>query len=196
VAVYKGAGITYPVTETFTNTSPEALIVTRISLAATLLLALVVSFAPSGQARAQGEKQKDNDPKKQQVTKQAGEGDQDPEPNSTKYIRLSGKGYKKQEKLTANSPRDVGRRNALSKTYAIRFEKGKSYVFDLRSQAFDAYLRILDPNGQQVAYNDDWGGTLNSHIEYTAPTTGVYQVIASSLGGSSTGDYEFEAVQR
>jgi len=170
--------------------------VTRISLslAAILLLALLVSFAPSGQARAQGEKRKQDDPKKQ-VSKQDDEG-QDPEPRETKYIRLDRKAYKKQEKLTADSPRDVGRRNALSKTYVIRFEKGKSYVFDLRSSAFDAYLRILDPNGQQVAYNDDWGGTLNSHIEYAAPTTGVYQVIASSLGGTSTGDYEFEARQQ
>jgi hypothetical protein len=168
--------------------------VTRISLATTVLLALLVAFAPSGQTRAQGDKQKQDDPKKQ-VTKQDEEGP-DPEPTSNKYIRLSSKDYKKQEKLTAQSPRDTGRRNALSKTYVIRFEAGKSYVFDLRSGEFDAYLRILDPKDQQVAYNDDWGGTLNSHIEYTAPTTGLYKVIASSLNGQSTGNYEFEARQQ
>jgi len=164
----------------------------RISLTAALLLALLLSFAPSGRSRAQDEKKSD-DNQKQVARLQDGE-DNEPEPRETKYIRPDKKAFKKQDKLTVNSEKDAGRNGALSQTYVMMLDKGKTYQFDLRSTAFDAFLRILDPNGNQIAYNDDFPGQgLNSRIILSVATKGQYKVVASSLGGQGTGDYEIEA---
>jgi hypothetical protein len=166
----------------------------RISLAATLLLALLLVLAPSGRSRAQDDKKTDDAKKedKKQVVKQ--DDDNDPEPAETKYIRIDRKKFTKRDKLTANCPRDAGRGNAISHTFVILLDKGKSYQFDLRSTDFDAYLRVLDPNGTQIAFNDDFPGEgLNSRIILQVPTKGQYKVIASSLGGQQIGNYEFEA---
>jgi len=41
----------------------------------------------------------------------------------------------------------------------------------------DTYMYLYASDGQtQLAYNDDWGGWYDSHIEYTIPTTGNYYI--------------------
>ena len=52
----------------------------------------------------------------------------------------------------------------------------------------DPTLTLLDPNGTQVAYNDDFVGR-DSQISYTAVNDGVYLAVARGYGGHSVGDY-------
>src|SRR4051812_37419318 len=60
------------------------------------------------------------------------------------------------EKLT-DSPRKV---------YKIKMMEGKTYQLDLKSDDFDAVLRIENAAGKEVAFNDDAPGekTLDSRI--------------------------------
>lgn len=55
----------------------------------------------------------------------------------------------------------------------------------------DTYLRLFNPNGQEVASNDDACGVL-SFLSFTAPTTGTYQIHAGCFSTSScTGTVAF-----
>ncbi len=65
---------------------------------------------------------------------------------------------------------------------------GQTYVLDLTSSEFDTYLYLVSPSGTVAASNDDWAGTLNSHIEFTLTETGTWTVEATSFAGA-TGAY-------
>ena len=52
----------------------------------------------------------------------------------------------------------------------------------------DPTLTLLDPDGQQVVYNDDFVGR-DSQITWEAQSDGVYLAIAKGYGGTSIGDY-------
>lgn len=69
------------------------------------------------------------------------------------------------------------------KIHTLRLDKGKTYVLDMISKDFDAWLRIADAAGKTLAQDDDSGGNLNSRIRFTAPRDEVYQIIATSYAG-------------
>lgn len=50
---------------------------------------------------------------------------------------------------------DAKRGGKPHQPFAMRFEQGKTYVIDLRSVEMDSYLWLDDPNGIQVAVDDD-----------------------------------------
>ncbi|UVO55776.1 cadherin-like domain-containing protein [Sphingomonas sp. SUN039] len=59
--------------------------------------------------------------------------------------------------------------------FAITLTAGTSYTFRQEGITLaDPFLRLRDGNGILISGNDDFGGTLNSQITYTAVTTGVY----------------------
>ncbi|MBK9376504.1 MAG: SUMF1/EgtB/PvdO family nonheme iron enzyme [Holophagales bacterium] len=72
--------------------------------------------------------------------------------------------------------------------YCFAGEAGRTITFDLVSASFDAYLYLLDPSGNVVAWNDDWSG-LNSHISFTLPSSGQWTVEATSYHQGATGPY-------
>jgi len=167
---------------------------TRFSLTA-LALFVLLSSLPSDRISAQ-DKKADNirkEEKKQEVKKD----DADPEPPDplASKIKLGKKAWIKKEKLMQGDQFDAGRNNALCKIYVMHFEKDKTYQIDLRSKAFDAYLRILGPDGKQVAYNDDFQG-LDSRIVYRATVKGEFKVIAASLNGKGVGEFEIQAKEQ
>lgn len=78
----------------------------------------------------------------------------------------------------------------LNRAYVFTGQAGDSVVINLRSDAFDSYLRLQDDSGFDLITNDDSGGSLNSQIgPYELPYSGRYTIIASSLSGNSTGSY-------
>jgi hypothetical protein len=79
--------------------------------------------------------------------------------------------------------------NKLHKVFHVEFEEGKTYQIDHVSGAFDAYLYLLSPDGIVLAEDDDSGGALNSRIIHKAEKTGRFQIIATSLNGSGTGNF-------
>uniref|UniRef100_UPI00286E82FE M10 family metallopeptidase C-terminal domain-containing protein n=1 Tax=Sphingomonas sp. TaxID=28214 RepID=UPI00286E82FE len=72
----------------------------------------------------------------------------------------------------------------------IDLTAGQSIVITLNGDTLsDPYLRLLNSSGTQLAVNDDYGGTLDSRISFTATTTGTYYIDASAFG-TATGTYE------
>ncbi len=66
---------------------------------------------------------------------------------------------------------------------------GETLLIDLVSTAFDAYLLLLGPDGTTVAQDDDGGGNGNARLVLTLPTTGTYQIIASTYSAGAIGQY-------
>jgi hypothetical protein len=86
---------------------------------------------------------------------------------------------------------DLPYNNKLHKEIRVNLEQGKTYQFDHMSKAFDAYLYLLGPDGAVLAEDDDGGAGLNSRIVHRAEKNGTYRLIATSLGGRSTGAFTF-----
>ena len=78
---------------------------------------------------------------------------------------------------------------SFSKTYVYKMTQGHTYQIDMITRNFDAFLRLEDPKGTQVAADDDSGGMLNSRIVYKPAVTGDFTICAMSLGGGSTGKF-------
>lgn len=75
--------------------------------------------------------------------------------------------------------------------YAFDAEAGQVLAIIMDSEMFDTVLTLMGPNGEEVAFNDDSGGTLNSRIIYSVPSTGSYTVVARSFGGGG-GNYSLQ----
>ena len=61
---------------------------------------------------------------------------------------------------------------------------GRSYTIDCVSTGvFDNFLRLEDPDGNQVAQDDDSGGNLNARIVHTPTRDGWYRVIVTTFSG-------------
>ncbi|HYO87874.1 MAG TPA: hypothetical protein VER79_04455, partial [Candidatus Limnocylindrales bacterium] len=79
---------------------------------------------------------------------------------------------------------------ALALEYSFTAAPGDSVIIRLESDDFDSYLRLRDPRSSEIATNDDGAGNLNSLIGPMLLTEGgVYTIVASSLGGSATGNF-------
>ncbi|MEM7445821.1 MAG: PPC domain-containing protein [Pseudomonadota bacterium] len=84
--------------------------------------------------------------------------------------------------------------------FAIQLVAGETVVFDLQGAPTnqgtltDPYLTIFDQAGNELQRNDDGGEGVNSQLEFTAPTTGIYYLEARGFGGAS-GTYILSAAQ-
>ncbi len=89
------------------------------------------------------------------------------------------------------SPKDAaGALGKPAKVYKVKLEAGKEYVIDMKAekQGFgqDPYLILLDPQGKQVAKDDDSGGGpggFDAQIRYTPPAAGEYTIQATCFAG-------------
>lgn len=84
--------------------------------------------------------------------------------------------------------------------YRIRLTEGQSYRFRLisgegESALGDPLLKLIGPDGVEIAMDDDGGGNLNSYLEYTAVTTGNYFVEARGFMDDATGAYTLTALE-
>lgn len=93
-----------------------------------------------------------------------------------------------QGRLIAADPIDPMMRNPC-KRYPMAMTAETVYVIDLISTDFDAYLRLEDRAGKQLAFDDDSGGNRNARIFFVPPTSDTYQVIATCLGSRGNGQY-------
>jgi hypothetical protein len=96
-------------------------------------------------------------------------------------------------KLERTDPKFNGQK--IHKLFVIELQKGSTYQIDHMSKNFDAYLYLESPEGKILAQDDDGGEGLNSRIVHKANETGKYRVIATSLGGASTGAFTFQIRQ-
>ena len=90
--------------------------------------------------------------------------------------------------------------------FRFQAERGQSYQIDVALGTLDdSELVLLDPDGRELAYNDDYGDTYASRLYWEAPSNGVYYVAVTGYGigtytltVSSFGDHgnDFESATR
>jgi tetratricopeptide (TPR) repeat protein len=73
-------------------------------------------------------------------------------------------------------------------SYTFEGRRGETVTVTLESEEFDPVLSLFDSSGNEIATNDDFGGTLNSTIILALPADDSYTVIAQSYSGQG-GDY-------
>jgi len=90
-------------------------------------------------------------------------------------------------KLLATDPKDNDRKDSPRQIFTFRMQSGKAYVIDLTSSAFDAYLRLEDAAGHELAFNDDIvpGQNRNSRIVFKAAHQVDHRLIVTSFDGKS-----------
>ena len=75
--------------------------------------------------------------------------------------------------------------------YRINLARGQRLVVDLDAaslpvkSSLDGYLRLFNANGKQVAFNDDFNGSTDSLLSFTAKTAGLYYVGVSGYGNAA-----------
>ena len=93
-------------------------------------------------------------------------------------------------KLEDNDPNDPAR-NQPAKTYTVKLKKDKTYIIDMSSVDFDAYLRLEDDKGKQLAEDDDSGGGetgLDAQITFTPDADGSFKIFATRFA-DGTGNF-------
>jgi hypothetical protein len=93
--------------------------------------------------------------------------------------------------LTPTDPTDRVRKESYHKAYPLEMAAGRTYVIDMKARGgkLDSYLRLEDPDGKEVANDDDSGGGLDARIVYRAARAGAHKVICTTYKGMETGPY-------
>jgi thiol-disulfide isomerase/thioredoxin len=84
------------------------------------------------------------------------------------------------DKLTEDDPTDEVVKGSPHKIHEVDLEAGKIYRIDMTSPKIDSFLRLLDPDGRQVALDDDSGDNFNARIVHKAKRTATYKIVATS----------------
>jgi len=74
--------------------------------------------------------------------------------------------------------------------YTFEGQAGQRIVIEMDSSEFNTYLILLEPDGGNLAQDDDGGGSGNARLITTLPRTGRYTVLANSRLAGETGRYE------
>jgi thiol-disulfide isomerase/thioredoxin len=72
-----------------------------------------------------------------------------------------------------------------SKTHKVVLAADKLYRIDMQSADFDAFLRLENAAGQQLAFNDDGGDALNARLVQKIDAAGEYSIVATSHDGKA-----------
>jgi CHAT domain-containing protein len=73
--------------------------------------------------------------------------------------------------------------------YPFDGEVGQWLRIDLVSDAFDAYLILVDPEGDFLATNDDGGEGVNARLAVNLPSTGTYEIWVNTFSPGEVGPY-------
>ena len=75
-------------------------------------------------------------------------------------------------------------------SYPLEAQSGESFTIALESDEFDAFVALIDSQGNIVEQNDDISEEdSNSRIRVTIPENGVYNVIVNAYDEGGTGQY-------
>jgi hypothetical protein len=91
--------------------------------------------------------------------------------------------------LAGTDEKDNVRENCPRQIHLFEFAAGKTYVIEMTSSDVDAYLRLEDPSGKQLAEDDDSGGGQNARIRFRIANEGTYRIIATTFGPDMLGAY-------
>jgi hypothetical protein len=92
-------------------------------------------------------------------------------------------------KLDDMDPSDRVRKGCKARPFTVKLAAGDRVTIDLASNEFDAYLRLEDSKGKQLAEDDDSGGDLNARIVFRAPRDDTYRIIATTCNPGESGRF-------
>jgi len=78
------------------------------------------------------------------------------------------------------------------KIFTFQGTAGQTVTIDLMSADFDSYLYLKDQNGNAIAHDDDSGGGRNARIVIVLPYTGMYQIVANTVGRGEVGSFTLQ----
>jgi len=84
--------------------------------------------------------------------------------------------------------------NSFFDIYAFEGRAGQQVQIDMTSGEIDSYLILLDPNGNDLAQDDDSGGGTNARLSVILPRDGIYLLMANAYEAGQTGSYNLRAV--
>jgi hypothetical protein len=96
-----------------------------------------------------------------------------------------------EQELTDADPKDTKRKTCHCKLFKVKMQAGASYEIRLRAAegaSFDPFLRLENPEGKEVAWDDDSDDGNNARIVFPCKADGVYQIVATSFV-TSTGAF-------
>lgn len=86
--------------------------------------------------------------------------------------------------------KDRVRTEMFSQYFSYAMTQGRTYQIDLKGdKGLDTYLRLENPDGEQVAEDDDSGGNLDARIIYKAPKTGEFTIIGTTFAPNVMGKF-------
>ena len=91
--------------------------------------------------------------------------------------------------LAATDAKDTVRKEAVCHVHQFEMAPAKSYVIDLASPRFDAYLRLEDADGKQLLEDDDSGGGTNARLRFRPSVAGTYRIVTTTFEGGQFGGY-------
>ena len=101
----------------------------------------------------------------------------------------------KSSELKKDDDKDTRLTKSPAKVFRVTLTGGARYQIDLKSKAFDAYLRLLDTKDNEVAFNDDADiATFDSRIVYQPAKTGDFKIVITSLDGKA-GKFSIFAIE-
>jgi hypothetical protein len=94
------------------------------------------------------------------------------------------------DKLTKNDPKDKDRGNIFCKTYKMEMKAKTTYIIELISKDFDAFLRLENADGKELKRDDDgFGEGLNARIIFDCDKAGTHLIYATSFEENATGAF-------
>ena len=76
--------------------------------------------------------------------------------------------------------------------YGYQCNAGQTAQIDILS-SWDNYLSVFDPNGTEVAHDDDGGQGLNARLQFPCPTSGMYKLgVTTGLSSTTPGAYTLQ----
>ncbi len=81
------------------------------------------------------------------------------------------------------------------RAYSFSGARGAPLTIDAISDAFDAFLHLVGPGGDEIDSDDDSGGQCNARISTFLPADGEYRIVVASLSGG-TGAFTLRVADR
>jgi hypothetical protein len=105
-----------------------------------------------------------------------------PPPKGTIVLQAEGK-------IASDDPFDKGRPTCRHKVHSFKVMAGTRYIIDLESTDFDAFLRVENSAGKQLAEDDDSAGDFNSRLVLNADKEDMLRIIVTTCDPGQSGAY-------
>ena len=84
---------------------------------------------------------------------------------------------------------DLGEDGSFAQAWDLPGESGEVVSIDLVSEDFDAFLLVSGPGLMGVQSDDDGGGACHARLTLELPESGMYRIVASSVGDPGDGRF-------